>query len=237
MSKINFEDRVVAFIDILGFKTIVNNARFNKQSFAVLNELIEMLSTAVPSLNKLVNADIPEELIPKHICISDSIILSAPLSSAIMPDYCGLSVLVMRVIQLTQLFLSKGYLIRGGISSGKVWHGAANIVGPAYQEAYEIEVETSAPRVVLSQSAKELWAKNKNSDMCLCYRNCLMVNGLNYSYIPANTDGAIEKVFQGYVNTANHYIATINNESARYKWWWFKEFLDSEIRRHNFIIK
>jgi hypothetical protein len=234
--KINFENKVVAFIDILGFKSIVNDASVNSDKLETLKKLINLLNKAVPLLDQRVSVNVPKELIPKHIYISDSIILSAPVSSVKMVDYCGLSVLVMRVIQLTQLLLSKGYLIRGGISTGAVWHGDSNIVGPAYQEAYEIEAETSAPRVELSESAKKLWEHQTEkmfSDMCLNYRDCLMVNGLNSCYILHNsdTDGVVEKTFKTYIDTINSNINNIHNESARYKWWWFKEFFESEIRR------
>jgi len=235
-ARINFEDRIVAFIDILGFKSIVDNASKKTAKLETLQELISLLKEAVPLLDQKVADDVPKELIPKHIYISDSIILSAPISSEKMANYCGLSVLVMRVIQLTQLLLSKGYLIRGGISTGAVWHGDSNIVGPAYQEAYEIESETSAPRVELSESAKKLWehqTEKRFSDMCLNYRGCLMVNGLNSCYIlnDSDADGVVEKTFKTYIDTINSNINNIHNESARYKWWWFKEFFESEIRR------
>jgi len=236
---INFEDRAVAFIDILGFKSIVNDALATSGKLETLKELISLLNKAVPLLDQSVSDDVPKELIPKHIYISDSIILSAPISSEKMADYCGLSVLVMRVIQLTQLLLSKGCLIRGGISTGNVWHGDSNIVGPAYQEAYKIETETSAPRVELSASAQKMWENQTgaNSDMCLKYRGSWMVNGLNSYYIlnDSDADGTIEKTFKTYINTVNCKINNIQNESARYKWWWFKEFLESEISRKNIV--
>jgi hypothetical protein len=237
--KISFENRAVAFIDILGFKSIVDNASQKTAKLETLQELISLLKEAVPLLDQKVSDDVPKELIPKHIYISDSIILNAPISSEKMAHYCGLSVLVMRVIQLTQLLLSKGHLIRGGISTGDVWHGDSNIVGPAYQESYKIESETSAPRVELSESAKKLWehqTEKRLSDMCLNYRGCLMVNGLNSYYILNDYDGVIENTFKTYIDTINCNIKNIHNESARYKWWWFKEFLESEIHRKSMYI-
>ncbi|ELA6794654.1 hypothetical protein QNE27_004235 [Vibrio alginolyticus] len=238
MTNINFEERAVAFIDVLGFKAIVDNAAVGSDNFELLRDLIGTLENALPNLNSKVNSDVPTELIPKHIYISDSIILSAPLSSEKMKGYCGLSILVMRVIQLTHLFLSKGYLIRGGISIGKVWHSDSNIVGPAYQEAYLLETKTGVPRIELSDSAKAHWDKinGKGNFMCLDYRNCFMVNGLHDYYIQDFTHGAAERKFGSYLETINQKLSTISNESARYKWWWYKEFLESEISRNDYIV-
>ncbi|MEK2144812.1 hypothetical protein WOC23_22760 [Vibrio parahaemolyticus] len=238
MTNINFEDRAVAFIDVLGFKTIVDNAAVGSDNFELLRDLIETLENALPKLNSQVNSDIPTELIPKHIYISDCIILSAPLSSEKVTNYCGLSILVMRVIQLTHLFLSKGYLIRGGISIGKVWHSDSNIVGPAYQEAYLLETKTGVPRIELSDSAKAHWdmVNGKGNFMCLDYRNCFMVNGLHDYYIQDFTHGAAERKFSSYLETINQKLSSTNTESARYKWWWLKEFLESEISRNAYIV-
>jgi len=182
VQKITFEKRAVAFIDVLGFKSVVEHSY---KDLAELEELIKVLRTAVPSLDGSVDKSVSKELIPRHIYISDSIILSSPLRSKLMDNYKGLSILVMRVIQLTHILLNKGYLIRGGISIGDVFHSDSNIIGTAYQEAYSIESQTIVPRVELSSVAMKHWIKTEGNDstMCLDYKNCFMVNGLHDYYI------------------------------------------------------
>lgn len=238
MQKITFEERAVAFIDVLGFKSVVNHATQDSNNLAELEKLIGLLSTAVPSLDGSVDARVPAELIPKHIYISDSIILSAPLTSEKMKNYNGLSILVMRVIQLTHILLSKGYLIRGGISVGDVWHTESNIVGAAYQEAYSIESQAIVPCVKLSSAAMDHWHKTGGSgnNMCLDYKNCFMVNGLHDYYIQDKSHGAVELAFESYVRIVNRNIEGNHPESVRYKWWWFKQYLDSEVQRNAFIL-
>lgn len=95
-----FENRAVAFIDVLGFKNIVDEACTEAEDKTVLHELVDTLDSAIPLLNQEVNPSVSSELIPKHISISDCIILSAPLKSATRSDYSGLSAVVMRVVQL-----------------------------------------------------------------------------------------------------------------------------------------
>lgn len=143
----------------------------------------------------------------------------------------------MRAIQLTHIFLAKGCLIRGGIDIGQVWHTDSNIVGAAYQNAYLIETKTSAPRIELSGQAKEYWLRKygDTSSMCLQYRNRFMVNGLHDYYIQDRTHGAAEKAFEGYNSTIKENIATEVLDSVQHKWWWFGEFLNSEIERNQFI--
>ncbi len=238
MTKISFEERAVAFIDVLGFSSAVRHATSGSSQLEELEELIDLLSTAVPSLDGTVDPSVPEELIPKHIYISDSIILSAPLTSPKRRSYNGLSILVMRIIQLTHMLLEKGYLIRGGISLGSVWHTRSNIVGTAYQEAYSIEGQVVVPCVRLSSSAADYWNKTEGegNKMCLHYRNCFMVNGLHDYYIQDKSHGAAERTFERYLNIANRNIESDHPESVRYKWWWFKQYLESEIKRNAFIV-
>lgn len=238
MQKITFEERAVAFIDVLGFKPVVDRATQDSNNLAELEELIDLLSTAVPSLDGSVDASVPTELIPKHIYISDSIILSAPIASQKMMNYNGLSILVMRVIQLTHILLSKGYLIRGGISVGNVWHTESNIVGAAYQEAYSIESQVSVPCVSLSSAAMNHWNTTEGSGnkMCLDYKNCFMVNGLHDYYIQDKSHGAAKRAFEGYARIVDRNIEGKHPESVRYKWWWFKQYLDSEVQRNAFIL-
>ena len=232
-----FEKRAVAFIDVLGFKSVVDKANSDQEALSELDELINILSTAVPDLDGSVSQSVPPELIPKHIYISDCIILSAPLTSEKMANYNGLSTLVMRVIQLTHILLNKGYLIRGGISIGNVWHTESNIVGVAYQEAYLIEQKVMAPCVELSSSANDYWNNSEGSSnkMCLDYKNKFIVNGLHDYYIQDKSHGAPERAFKQYLLIADKNIEDATSEGVRYKWWWFKQFINSEKERNAFI--
>lgn len=238
MINIKFENRAVAFIDVLGFKSVIDAAEQCESKLTELEQLIDLLESAIPKIDGVVNQSVPRELIPKHIYISDSIILSAPLTSNELPSYRGLSILVMRVIQLSHILLSKGYLLRGGISVGSVWHTNSNIIGTAYQKAYQIETETLVPRVELSPTAKELWARTEAAEnaMCLEYKNHFMINVLHDYYIEDKSHGAAERTFEGYSRVVENNLKSNHQESVKYKWWWFKEYLESEVKRNAFII-
>jgi len=224
---VKFEDRAVAFIDVLGFKALVAEAVNSEEQLNQLSKLIELLSSAVPMLDSNVDPSVSTHLIPKHVYISDCIILSAPLADMERPSYDGLSVIVMRAIQLSHFFLDAGYLIRGGISIGKVWHTDSNIVGPAYQEAFLLEQCCRDPIVVLSDSAAGKW--QGGSRMCLKDDGRVFVNGLHDYYVSDSQEyGGVERAYKGYAGLADQRLAEGLPESARSKWVWFKRFLESE---------
>ena len=235
MSHIAFEDRAVAFIDVLGFKALVSTASTNRKAFAQLQNLVDRLASAIPTLDADVKRKriVPKELIPKHIYISDSIILSAPLSVTLQgwSHYSGLEIVVMRTIQLTHLLLKAGYLVRGGIAVGKVWHGNSNIVGPAYQEAHQLEVEGCEPRITLSANAKKHWDESTrgSSRMCIEYDGELMVNGLHDYYIQNRGAHDVSLVFKNYeaIVRKNVNSRTLPKNAIR-KWRWFEQYVRAE---------
>jgi hypothetical protein len=222
-----FEERAVAFIDVLGFKALVGSAVGSDERLKQLSGLIDLLSSAVPCLDAEVDESVSPHLLPRHIYISDCIILSAPLEDPTRTSYDGLSIVVMRAIQISHYLLKAGYLIRGGISVGKVWHTDSNIVGPAYQEAFLLEKNGIEPIVVLSPSATKRW--RGGSRMCLCCNNTVFVNGLFDYYIPNNAEhGVIEQTYTTYEALVDQRLTEDLSDSARDKWAWFRDFLRTE---------
>ena len=231
MIKITFEDRAVAFIEVLGFSAMVNKASRDTKAMDQLQSLVNLLASAVPALDKGVDKSVLSRLIPSHTYISDSIILSAPLSDSAVKYYNGLEIIVMRCIQLTHHFLRSGYLLRGGIAVGKTWHGPSNIVGPAYQEAYCLEANGDKPCIMLSDDAVTQWRSgiNSSSRMCIKNENIVIVNGLHDFYIPGNTEyGIIEQTYDKYAATADTNIYSKLPQKSKDKWAWFKEHLERE---------
>lgn len=55
MPKIKFEDRAVAFIDVLGFKNVVDAAGQGGSKHTELETLINLLESAVPNLDRAVD--------------------------------------------------------------------------------------------------------------------------------------------------------------------------------------
>ena len=237
---ITFEKRAVAFIDILGFKNLVDSAVSDNQSLQELSKLVNLLEGAVLTLDESVSGSVPKHLIPDHIYISDCIILSAPINDEERTNYDGLSIVIMRVIQLTHFFLKAGYLIRGGISVGEVWHTDSNIVGPAYQDAYLLEEKGDKPMVLLSDSAQA--TLRGGSRMCIQRNGDVFVNGLYNAYLPGKPsapyiidkepmDKIDEKAYQCYAKLIKENLDSQIPGGAKCKWRWFGEYLEAESKK------
>lgn len=235
MPEIFFEERAVAFIDVLGFSALVDEAAGSAKDKQQLESLVGLLETAIPVLDKGVSSTVPAHLLPKHTYISDSIILSAPLVDSEIKHYSGLEIVVMRCIQLTHRFLVAGYLLRGGIAVGHVWHSDTNIVGPAYQEAYKIEANGCNPSIVLSDAAQERWSKGfgASSRMCVLNHGALMVNGLHDYYIEDQSDRGVKRAYEAYTLIVDECLASNLPPKAKAKWEWFDSLLESEKSEAN----
>ncbi len=232
MPLISSEERAVAFIDVIGFKSVVKLA-FENENFFELETLITLLESAIPSLDTEAHSSVPKKLLPKHIYISDSIILSAPLKCDLpeWSQYSGVDLIVMRAIQITRALLDYGYLVRGGISIGRVWHTASNIVGPAYQDAVGIEKSTCMPRIVLSESAKHIWESGICSDerMCIDYDENFMVNGLQeFNHQRNDFKKGIEEMLGHFITIASSKEKECTKQAHKDKWLWFTNYLLSE---------
>lgn len=233
MTTVVFDDRAVAFIDVLGFRALTSAAVSDPATLERLGNLVGRLESAVPNLDRHVSDSVPMELVPQHLYVSDSIILSAPISVTKKDwnHYNGLAIIVMRAIQLTHAFAANGYLVRGGISIGKVWHTKSNIVGPAYIEAYQTEQSADMPRILLTSDVRDMWnrCRGGTSRMRIDYRGAFMVNGLFDYYVPGPDASRAAAAFSTYQDHAASVLSNCKNESVLKKWRWFKQYLDDEF--------
>lgn len=227
--KIQFEQRAVAFVDVLGFGKLVESSSATPTALATLEALVETLSSAVLYLDGTVAKNVPSELIPRHLYVSDSLILSAPLQVPSHPTYDGLSVVVMRCIQVTQLLLGRGFIVRGGIDVGDVWHSDANIIGTAYQSAYAIEHSRCDPGIELSDAAVTRWNAGamQGSSMCSVYGESTIVNAFNEFYVEsAATHGGIDDSWNRWAEIIAGQVAALPAPAAA-KWTTFRAQLDA----------
>lgn len=156
----NYQDRVVIFIDILGFKELLNETTdkegndnekgINKltQAYKSIRDVWDLDKVASDSsiLKKTSKQD-------KQITIfSDCIVISFPAKEKSEIFYTLLEVkwMILRLI-------SQGILCRGAISYGKLLHNDKFIFGPALVEAYILESKAANyPRVILDRSIIDL---------------------------------------------------------------------------------
>lgn len=143
MTSAIYTERYVAFIDILGFKTIVQNSVSSpEQAEALVKILTKISDRTIPlEFDRMVGDDFRAQ------SFSDCIVLSEQASQD------GLEHLLFVVSSLALDLLSNGILTRGGIAKGKLHHSDKIVLGPAMIAAYQLENTIAEfPRIVVDRA-------------------------------------------------------------------------------------
>lgn len=148
-SDIDYEDRAVAFIDILGWCAAVEASVTN-------TELRKRLHNAVSALGEIVKKDANDDTFdcPSQDRVSqfsDSVIVSVPFEQ---PE--DLLRLVRQIAHYQQMMVMSGFPSRGGITVGPMFHEGSLAFGPALNAAYHLESSKALyPRVLIDSSLAE----------------------------------------------------------------------------------
>jgi len=167
----NYEKRIVAFIDILGFAQKLKNTQSvsNEGKIEDNEKEIKNLVSAFARIRELIGIDEPIEGVAQSRMVtqfSDSIVISFdPKEESKEFEYL-LGELLFLQIDLLKYNLQ----IRGGISYGQLIHTDKVLFGPALVNAYRLEsLAAVSPRIILPKSLykknSEFWeivSKKKN---------------------------------------------------------------------------
>lgn len=236
-----FEERAVAFLDVLGFTRLIEDAERQPHKQPELFGIINILDGHVKFDNLSVSVEVPEAVKPKYIFISDSLIFSAPLRH---DKYDGLGIIVAKTIQIAHKLIEMGYLLQGGINVGSVWHTGSNIFGTGYIEAYKAQNALTHPQVILTAAAEAHW-KDKLASLVgeLCFRdadNKLNVDILNPNYLDSkltSIHGGTENQFLAYRTWIVTKQANFNaGTSPRKKWDWAAGYFNETLKRHSINV-
>lgn len=142
-----YEQRYVAFLDVLGFKAIVQN---RSSDWIKLNIYDEVRRIHVLFQTDLYSRMLPESTYKKleFVFISDSIIISIPKKFD-----RALEVIIAACLFLQKVFLSKTntILLRGAISQGDYFHFEQITFGQALVDAYIEEKRAQFPRILIDE--------------------------------------------------------------------------------------
>ena len=168
MEQFEYQPHLIAFIDILGFKELVNETDKNS---AKLNEVLKILhflkTWELPNAWGLELVEIEESAqykgvenfniskITEATVFSDSIVVSVKAEKKINERFTSL---VANLSALGAKMMEEGILIRGAITIGNLYHKSGVILGNGMIEAYQLELKSAVfPRIILSKTLiKEL---------------------------------------------------------------------------------
>lgn len=118
IQSIQYEERVVAFIDILGFSNMVNESE-NDQ------EILRIIITALSKIREIKKMNTINSEIEVAV-FSDNIVISYFENNKDAEFN-----LIKDSILLQTLLLIEGIYVRGGITRGKLYHKGNFVFGPA----------------------------------------------------------------------------------------------------------
>lgn len=158
----NRHDRIVAFVDILGFKKLAMDAFASGPQG--LQELYITLGLNAgfgqPEYKKMIS-DIDPEF--QYSAFSDCVVVSNVCTPG------GVNSVLQHMVLLLRGFLDKGYFCRGGIAAGGCVHQDNVLFGPAMLRAYELEQKVAVyPRIVVDDNIVN---SLKGDPFCRLYRD------------------------------------------------------------------
>jgi hypothetical protein len=154
----NYEDRIIAFIDILGFGAMIAETVKNDTVQAdKVRSLVAVLSLIKNEFRKVEDdAELPDSF--RITYFSDSIVFSLPRHNSL-----GL-LTVFEILKRIQIkLIARNILLRGGVVVGKLIHEDNLILGPALIEAYNLESKSALyPRITIDPEVMEMSAQEHN---------------------------------------------------------------------------
>lgn len=149
----DYSERIVAFIDILGFKNHVYDSINTDYSTNIEN--FNKIQSALDLIIDIADNESPMNKNREVIQFSDSIIISFLINekSEVFYTLIGLLYLIIELLQY-------GYLIRGGISLGKCFHSDTRVFGPAVIQAVELEKKATYPRIIIDKKVLQKGCEN-----------------------------------------------------------------------------
>ena len=145
--RFDYENRIVAYIDILGFKNVVDASQKNA-------EVSERIHNALRRIHRIVEKNYSKgiangtEFGIEVSTFSDNAVISYPAEKD------NLFFLIIELIHLQLDLVIEGVLIRGGITIGDLYHDKDVVYGPAMVQAYEMENKIAVyPRIIVDEKA------------------------------------------------------------------------------------
>jgi hypothetical protein len=142
-----YDERVIAFIDILGFKEMVDTTHATQS----INEIL-IFPRDYFDTKKKENPEIYKDI--QIITVSDSIIISFKYDC----DH-AIYTLMLDLLNIIIGWIKKDVLCRGAIVKGDMHHCGNLLYGPGFNKAVELEKKASYPRIILEKDIYNIGVK------------------------------------------------------------------------------
>lgn len=217
-----YEDRIVVFLDVLGFSNFTNytgTTQINQdKKVENVNKYLEMLHKFFKSENAIAPSR-------KVTSFSDSIVVSINVK-----DIEDFDFELLEIYYLLINSIRKGFLLRGSIVYGKLIHTDDIVFGPALVDAYDKETKIAKyPRVIIDDAIVSDLNELQN-DKTREHRNFIQYDNDGLYYIDIFND--LSSRLDNYRQHAQFLLAytdillsILNNPKLEEKTTWLKEKL------------
>lgn len=143
------EDRVVAFMDLMGFRRAVLDV-FAEEDLERYKRLVRALRLVLAEV-RITEIGVYRVTDAQGSAFSDSVVLSDDVTEV------GIGSTVAKVALLAAWLLRDGQLIRGAVTTGPLLHRDGLVLGPGLIAAYDLETGAAIyPRIVIADSIVEV---------------------------------------------------------------------------------
>jgi len=168
--QLELHESIVAFVDILGFKSLVKNAKNEEKSKDLFKDFYRVLSTwfnRIEDMNKMATGfPLSHKKDSYKIRIfTDCILIGCPIrQNANKSNFIKGANEFYEILSLLYLFqlemVNQGYFIRGAISVDELYMDDLIIYGTGVIDAYEAESKQAKfPRIILTKSAETMFVE------------------------------------------------------------------------------
>ena len=162
----DYEDRLIIYIDILGFSNFVNYTSQTRINTSEKIERIDKLLAMIRHFFKEEHQVLQLSKTRQSTSFSDLIVISISLE-----EIDNMDIEIYEVFYLLLNATIRGFLLRGAIVYGKLIHTKDVIFGPGLIDAYNKEKTIAKyPRIIIDDvivaDLKDLPEKSKNAKSC-----------------------------------------------------------------------
>ncbi|HAT9741611.1 hypothetical protein G5T09_02160 [Legionella pneumophila serogroup 1] len=239
------KNRIIAFIDILGFKKLINGAEKNK----VIEFLYELRDIDSKFEEELIKCETLSgemgvtKIHPDISSYSDHILISAPINlDSLQSIITSLAYISYTIIDIQLLALKRNFALRGAIAHGEMFYDDEKKIfaGQALIEAIENEsLVAKYPRIIISKSVKDLFENKKLDEieynfLIKDFDGIMFLNFLNAKYVSQKFKDSIEAelnlfkdIIQKNIEKSKGCIAILS------KWEWLENYYNLSVDRIN----
>lgn len=212
---INYKNKIVCFIDILGFADMIDRKYISDPG-----KIYDILSEIKTSITDWAEAPIASKIDLQITQFSDCIVFSFVPTRHYFMTFNFFKELSIKMI------MKHGVIFRGGITYGQIFHDPEMIYGPAMNRSYRLESKEAVyPRIIIDKSALELKDDDGKTISDYPGQFVFQLTASGYSYIDYIVD------VNSYVNQHEYYErlrSLINKglvlpEGIREKYEWMRD--------------